>query len=230
MGPCRKNPSIISWLESVVTDHEAVERKAFKGCRLYPMLGTICEFHDATASSQVTMEAYPHMSEMRSNRFEARSVGQNVRLNNDKHYLWNHNQARKPIYYGVLDFVNLPTDPDTDRDKHHWRTFVDAGKYELALPPPNSPASVRYKNELVLYVDGFHDCKLRNYVPWLRGEASTLTGQLTVRMKRDRRENLQMFLKRTFTTKLHEACMHSLHLMSRTSFVFLLRNVPTAIM
>ena len=91
------------------------------------------------------------------------------------------------------------------------RLFLDLHKSDVELPLPDSPVTPRAENELILFVDGFDDCILRDYVPWVSGEASTLTGGLTDRMRRARREILTKFLKRTFTTNIGEACMHSSH-------------------
>ena len=49
-------------------------------------------------------------------------------------FLWNHNQALLPTEYAQLDFRELPTDPDTDRQKHNWETYLDLNKYNVVLP------------------------------------------------------------------------------------------------
>ena len=104
MEASRQNPSIISWIEGIVTNHEAVAIGDTKCCRVYPCIGHIVHVADPTAESQLTMESYPYMSETRWEQILHKSVGEDPRMFQGVYFLWNRNQARHATEYAKLDF------------------------------------------------------------------------------------------------------------------------------
>ena len=206
MEPHRKNPSLLTWLENYVTNHEAVNSGAFKACRVYPSIGSVVNFEDQSAMSQISLQEYPYVSMARNETWDRKSVCGNPRLHTDFVYLWNHNQRLLPIEYGKLDFRKLPTDPGTDRREQYWKTYLDIEQYDWAMGP-EMPDKVGNKKKLKIFVDGWDDFRLFDYVPWDDGEISSVTGDRTRRMCRNRRQLQSMFLLRSFTIDPDQACL-----------------------
>ena len=112
-----------------------------------------------------------------------------------------------------MDLEKIPTDPVTYKQDQRWLTYLDVERYKVHIPSGDMPEPLMDFNCKTLFVDGFPDCKLFDFNPWNRNEISTLMGCVTKRMERARRGNVELFLKRTFTTNNDEACIHSSHFM-----------------
>jgi hypothetical protein len=220
----RPSPSIISWIESLITNHHSVDSGESGFCRLFPTIGHIVNFEDPTAVSQLAMQRYPHMSEMRYEKWSETWVGGSPRAYTWKHFLWNHNQSHNATEFKAIDFKELPEYTPVNRVDHDWLTYLDVNHYTIHLPlnaDDHGPDGM--KNVKEIYLDGFADVNLYNFNPWPRGEASTLHGRLTDRMKRNQRKSVQLFLKRTFTSCKDEAgsvASHCLCCFSRVGSVW----------
>lgn len=202
----RKNPSLTLWLESLLTRHAGVESGDLKVCRVYPSIGHIVNFDDATLESQLAMEGSPQQSDARYEKWHLSSVSGNPRDRSGTYILCSHNQARQFHVFAEIDMKATPADSSVDRMAHHWLTFLDATKFKTHSEGSTAPPPTQEKSLKTLFCDGSANFQLFDYNPFDHTELSVNKGRRTNRMRRNWRVAVQLLLRRTFTTTEDEAC------------------------
>ena len=195
----RPDPSATLWLEQWLINHVAFDRGARPACRVYPCIGHIVQFQDSRACSQVAMQTYGgYVSESRWDHFGKNAVQGDPRDYSGVYTLSKHNQVGglKPLT--TLDFKILPTDPNEDRDMHHWLTYCDRKLFHVIKPGIRSRRDIELDEPYKIHLDGVSDCELYGYKPFIPFELGK-NGEVSIRMKRTRRKAVLDFCKRTFS-------------------------------
>ena len=195
----RPDPSMTLWLEQWLINHVAFENGAVRACRVHPCIGHIVWFQDSRACSQVAMQTYSgYVSESRWDHFGKNAVQGDPRDFSGVYTLSKHNQVGglKPLT--TLDFKILPTNPNEDRDMHHWITYVDRKLFHVIQPGIRSRQHIELDEPYKIHLDGVSDCELYGYKPWIPFEKGK-HGEVSTRMRRTRRKAVLDFCKRTFS-------------------------------
>ena len=194
----RPDPSATLLLERWLINHVASDSRAVPACRLHPCIGHIVQFRDSRACSQTAMQSYGgYVSELRCDHFDKNAVQGNPRDFSGIYSLCKHDQFGGLQPFATLDFQSLPTDPNEERDKHHWITYCGP-MFHVVQPGIRSGRDMDLDEPFKIHVDGVPDCELYGYKPFIPFETGK-NGEVPRRRKRTGRKYVLAFCKRTFT-------------------------------